>query len=1069
MISKIFSKNNEKSGQIKELPQISKALVSLFINIARIKDVEKKHIESLVSLFQQSLGYEPSLLYLWEIAKDPYTLREAATIFNKHLTTSDKLKLFLNLFFLAYLEDNYHVLSSLEIIKIVDLMYIEVDLYEQLLDLVEQKTDSFSFDIACFQQEQEQKILHNDVILSKQKDRDYYFKNAELVVLHIRDMIFIGTGSTTNCLYNTKSVEINRFYQIKKDDTFTIVLNDQSTFSIELNDFISLSQKRWNLNKYDYIINEESHQFQVFIDKLDCQIKIKSGFKILFVDDPLKKQSISLDDIILIDPNHKVYSGWELLIGKQNLKSDISTHRELKLIDKEGILILSHEDDQNIAGSILFLNEAILLIPGNNKFKHESILSEKPLVLKINELFTYLDNDYFINCYYQLIKVSYAIQDFVVHEIYHEFSKGQKTALDNLHFNLKRCEMLAIMGPSGSGKTTFLKCLLGEIEAKRISISIDSQVFNPTHSSFRKHIAYVPQDDLLFENLTMYQNLYYCAKIRMPEINNRQLIHDKIKHILSIMGLWERRDLMVGSVNKKSLSGGERKRLNVALELLSDPQILILDEPTSGLSSKDSEKLIETLNSLKLEGKIIIATIHQPNADLFQRFDKLLLLDKGGVQVYFGKTKGIFKYFNEELTEIMYKDPLIQQKKELEMPEYIFDMLEFSEVSNINGISERKYSPHYWKEKYRKNRIYELLHLQTAIQQEDHENKTNTQDEQHSMKQLCKKNYFLFLRNLINKVSNKSNIIINFVASPLLALIISFILRYYKGDFSKVYSFYNNPNIGLFIFISIIVFIFLGMANSVNEIISEKRILNREKKINLKNYEFLNVKIVYLTLFSAIQCLLYLSVAVVVLQISGMFLYYFIFLLLASICGNSIGLLLSALFKDSDSATNLMPYLLIPQILFAGAVISFSDMNPDIKINKKNAVPEFCTVVPSRWIFEGLAVSQAESNYYDRELKNITNEIKSCRNSKQRDILYSKLNNFSKDNPHEKYLNKRLSDWNGLQNGKSLNTGKYQFMSSKVSIFNKLIKVNIFNAIITMLIIILLNLMSLFTLSRIKE
>ncbi len=1040
------------------------------MNLARIKNVEKNHIEVLASLFQQSLGYEPSLLYLLNTSKNPYTLRQSAAIFNKFLSKTDKLKLFLNIFYLAYIEESFHVLTSLEIIKIMDLMHIEVNLYDQILDIIENKNNCFDFDVSLFKSDFNKRIIHNDILLNSSLNRDYLLKNADFTVLHIRDKIFIATETSDTCKLNNSPLEPDKFYILNKNDEVTILIQNKGTFNIEVDDFLKLSKRRWKLGKYNYIIEEQEYKAAVSIDKLNCKVKILSSFTLYPDIKTSKKLIFALDDLIYSPELKIVYTGWDFLVGKQALKQDISLNKEITLFNTPDGLSTNNDSAKTKAATANVFDEAVMIIPEIQEFSLNNKNQPSAFIVKINEQFKFKNHSYYLNQYFQLIKVSYDIKDFIVHEIYHEFSKGQKIALDNINFSLKRCEMLAIMGPSGSGKTTLLKCLLGEIIPNRSSITIDNENFNPANSIYSKNIAYVPQDDLLFENLTIYQNLYYCAKIRMPEINNKAIINDRIKHILSIMGLWEKKDLTVGSVNKKSLSGGERKRLNVALELLSDPKILILDEPTSGLSSKDSEKLIQTLNNLKLEGKIILATIHQPNPDIFQSFDKLLLLDKGGVQVYFGPTSKIFNYVADKLPEVSAKDKLIVEKKNLKMPDYIFDVLEFSETSNITGLSERKFLPVYWKEKYRKNKIFELIHFNNS---QDNPNNLKTSHNKTNktlhISQKIKKNYYLFLRNFINKISNQANIMINLIAAPILALAVSFILRFANNPDSQSYSFYNNPNIGLFIFISIIIFIFFGMANAINEIISEKRILCRERKINLKNYEYFNVKITYLAILSAIQTILYLLASSSVLHIKGMLLPYFIFLFLSAMSGSSIGLLLSALFKDNDSATSIMPYILIPQIIFAGAVINFSDMNPNIKINKHREVPEFCDLISSRWLFEGLAVSQTQSNYYDKNVKKITNEIKNCRDNQTRNLLYSELNKFSSENPKELFINKQLNNWNFIQNGKALNNHKYIYMSSSRTLIGKKIPLSLFNALYALFLLIITSILTLLALKKIKD
>jgi len=558
-------------------------------------------------------------------------------------------------------------------------------------------------------------------------------------------------------------------------------------------------------------------------------------------------------------------------------------------------------------------------------------------------------------------------------------------------------------------------------------------------------------------------------------------MREKIKHILTLVGLWDKKNTIVGNADKKYLSGGERKRLNVALELLLDPTIIVLDEPTSGLSSKDSEKLIEILDELKLQGKIIIATIHQPNADLFQRFDKLLLLDRGGIQVYFGSTKDIFSYFDDELEKITQYDEqvsskeissvvMLMQKKKFLMPEYIFDLLEYSHYSGLSGFTERFFTPLYWKEKYRKNQLYEIFHYQNA-----HEYDYNSSDKTEIIKERFEfikclfRVHYMFLRNMINKLSNRTNIIITFIASPLLALVIAFILRYADIENTSDYSFYHNPNVVLFMFISVIVFIFLGMANSINEIIPERRILSREKKINVKDYEFLIVKFVLLCIISAIQASLFLLVSMPIIKINGMFIYYFIYLFLSAVSGNSIGLLLSGALNDRESVTNLLPYLLIPQILFAGAVIPFAEMNNYIKICEKAAVPEFCNIIPSRWLFEGIAVSQASNNYYDLKLNKIYDDIKKTDDSSQKTKYYRELNNFLKKSNKEDYINLKLMNWVNMQNGRAYNTNKYQFMSTNRYIKSKTIPVSSFNVYIIVFFNMILGVLTLIALKRKKE
>jgi ABC-type multidrug transport system ATPase subunit len=644
-----------------------------------------------------------------------------------------------------------------------------------------------------------------------------------------------------------------------------------------------------------------------------------------------------------------------------------------------------------------------------------------------------------------------------VREIRHEFAQGQKIALDSLHFTVDSGQMMAVMGPSGSGKTTLLKCLLGEITPTRFLAEIDGESFQLSKS--RRAIGYVPQDDLLFENLTVRENLYYCARIRMPHWTDRSRIEARIDYVLSLMGLSAKADLRVGNVMRKTLSGGERKRLNIALELLADPAVIILDEPTSGLSSKDSENLIEVLDELKHRGKIVIATIHQPNADLFQRFDRLLLLDTGGVQVFFGSTIEVFDYFDEELSRIIEDHEILSRKKELRLPDYFFDILEYREGRANNGLRERKYPPAHWRDKYRRTRLFAMLQDDTGTTGDDSSTgKANADDSHLSLTVRLRRWGFLLTRNIRNKLTNRLNLAITFVASPVLGLIIAGILR--STPEGGLYLFRNNNNIGMFLFISIVIFLFLGMANSIHEIIAERRVIARERKLGLYSVNYLGVKTITLALITVVQVILYLLPSLPVLSIRGMFTGYFIYFLLSGGVGNAIGLTISAWLHDRETATNLMPYLLIPQILFAGVVIQFTDMNPALRIHRSAAVPEFCELIPSRWLFEGLTVTQVKHNAWARIADRDYARMCKASDMTERDRILICLNEWQECHPRAEYRNALLEDWVAREDGKYTKTGYNQFMASKRYAFGREWDVSVFDAIIALLMISALTTLS---------
>ena len=205
--------------------------------------------------------------------------------------------------------------------------------------------------------------------------------------------------------------------------------------------------------------------------------------------------------------------------------------------------------------------------------------------------------------------------------------------MHDLSFTLTNGELLAIMGGSGTGKTTLLSLLNGSLKPQSGTITINGHDISEPQA--KDLIGFVPQDDLLIEELTVYQNLWFTAKLCFAGMSDEE-IDRRVMKTLKNLGLDAIKDLKVGSAINKYISGGQRKRLNIALELIREPAVLFLDEPTSGLSSADTEKVILLLKEQTLKGKLIVVNIHQPSSDVYKLFDRLWLLDRGGYPVYDG-------------------------------------------------------------------------------------------------------------------------------------------------------------------------------------------------------------------------------------------------------------------------------------------------------------------------------------------------------------------------------------------------------------------------------------------------
>jgi ABC-type multidrug transport system ATPase subunit len=575
--------------------------------------------------------------------------------------------------------------------------------------------------------------------------------------------------------------------------------------------------------------------------------------------------------------------------------------------------------------------------------------------------------------------------------------KGGNHGMHPFNFTEESGRLVGIMGASGAGKSTLLNLLNGTYTPTTGQIAINGIDIHHEPEKIEGVIGYVSQDDLLIEELTVFQNLYYNAKLCFADMSESE-ITKRVVEVLSSIGLYEAKDLKVGSPMDKTISGGQRKRLNIALELIREPAVLFVDEPTSGLSSRDSENIMDLLKELALKGKLIFVVIHQPSSDIFKMFDNLLILDTGGYPIYNGNPVDAVIYFKRLVNHVNSDESECITCGNVNS-EQIFNIIESRVVDEYgNTTDNRKVDPTEWYKTYN----------ESVAQDPNEFDKTNEELNITATIPNKWKQFKVFItRDVLSKLTNKQYLLINFLEAPFLAFILAFLVRYFNSDSSNElgYIFRENENFPAYVFMSVIVALFIGLTVSAEEIFRDQRIRKREKFLNLSKGSYLASKITVMFVISAIQMITFVIVGNTILDVQGMNMSYWLVLFTTACFANMLGLNISASFNSAVTIYILIPFLVIPQLLLSGVIVKFDKLNPIVTVQEN--VPFVGEVMTSRWAYEAIAVHQFKANEFEKQFFDIDKRFKNVefkKNfwlSKLREKLSSAQNNFGKEDKKE--------------------------------------------------------------------
>lgn len=1031
----------------------------------------------LTNLFSQvDVSWEA---YVRQIIESEYEIDDVLEHLDKHLSQLDKIRLIQSLVIMAKSEGDFAISEITEIMDLARKLQLSADAFIPLIDYFEAPVITQVF-IPCKHHVTHirHSVFSDYVIFGNGSHADIRFRNESLLqyeaaLFAIDKQFFLSVGNSSNILIDGQPPALNAI----------ILLAPQNTLEIGGKEFsISCLQKIYSLRTLedDIVFRKSNYDFIVQKQRLLFTIQVFGG-TVAQNNKELthsKRYDIYYDDRLQI----KGYSPFDLCMvieAREHIGVEDRHPQKLFIQREKDYFSISRIETDNAVANIEMIDQNYHIHPsrkGLKIFVNRKQVTQSTILNLNRDIITIEKRNYRINNYYDLIETPFEIQSLTITDVKHYFPDG-KIALDSVSFEVNKGQLIGIMGQSGCGKSTLTKVLSTEITPTYGQILVDGKNLYSNINYYLEYLGYVPQEDLLYPNLSVYENLYYRLKLRNPAIPKLKL-QNKVQNILQQVNLSHHRDTIVGDQRSKNLSGGERKRLNIALELLFEPTVIICDEPTSGLSFNDAEQIVDILSSLTLQGKIVIITIHQPNSSIFRKFDRVLMMDMGGRLAFYGTPQYAFDYFDEELGQLTTRKADIGRKRQMMTSDYFYDLItypEYNELSEpvyqqINKTVQlkRMFPPEYWRDKFKRKMLYEMIHSEMP---DPGEASTAFRRKKRSM---SIKNSIIMLLTFIGrsfkmKLRNRTNNIITFIEAPLLGLLISFILRHTTVS---SYSYHENNNIFIYVFVSIIAFIFLGMSNSIEEILSERKIILRERLMNLKLSHYQSSKLITLSFFSLIQAILYHLIASQVLGVKGLGFVSIAYFFLASITGVSIGLMCSAFIRENRAIINLLPLILIPQIIFGGAVIEFERMNRNLKLYEKHPIPEVVQIIPSRWLFEGLTTAYAKNTVFHRSLARIEKKelthLQDYRNAvisaqefqnKRSDIYYAKVALTDRWDPN-RVLNSYLNTSVSMMDGRVLNTRRNEFLSSFKLWRGHSFRTWNYNVLVVMLFILGINLVT---------
>ncbi len=507
-------------------------------------------------------------------------------------------------------------------------------------------------------------------------------------------------------------------------------------------------------------------------------------------------------------------------------------------------------------------------------------------------------------------------------------SRDGRRLIEPVSLTIFPSELVAVMGGAGAGKTTLLKALNGYSRPAEGRVLFNGVSLYSYYDRFRQQMGYVPQDDIVHAQLTVGEALYYSARLR-TDLSESE-IETRIQKVLSDLRIEDKRHTVIGSAERKTLSGGQRKRINIGLELINDTPVLFLDEPTSGLSSYDAESLIDLLKELSRQGKTIITTIHQPSLKIYKQFDDLIMVNrdqggKCGSMVYFGPAfPDSIQFFGSATVEAGSEAPA-----QIELSPDIL-------LSSLPKLPSSEWRTRFAESRYHKEFV------------EARSGKFPSAPGDSSTEALPRTNRFdltqwlaLVRRNTILKMRDRTQSTILLLQAPLFAVLICMVYHPLSAQsgFDSL-----SPKLAGVHFLLVVAAIWFGCNNAARDIVGEWTVYKRERMVTLKLSAYVLSKLAVLTVLGLVQCVSLLGIVYLALGLKSNFGMDLLILLLAAVIGTGLGLAISAAASTTESAIALLPVVLLPVIALGGGMRPIYQIDPQFRW--------ITSAIPSRWAFE---------------------------------------------------------------------------------------------------------------------